>query len=234
MKRKLAILIIALLVVTSLQGALAAVNGVIRTQTANGVVNVRSQGSAKKPVIGSVRNGASVTVLYQGNYWDQVTVNSTGLTGWVYKKYVSIGGGSSSGSSSDHSSVNGTVARVTTRYSSSTVNLRYGAGTGYGVVTALPSGTRLSVTASSGNWYQVYVPSRGVTGYISKNYVTLGLAARTTGNVNLRNGASTDYARQCTIPRGTNITVLSVGSSWSQVSYSGRTGYIYNSYWTYR
>ena len=62
MKRKLAILIIALLVVTSLQGALAAVNGVIRTQTANGVVNVRSQGSAKKPVIGSVRNGASVTV----------------------------------------------------------------------------------------------------------------------------------------------------------------------------
>ena len=56
----------------------------------------------------------------------------------------------------------------------------------------------------------------------------------TTGNVNMRKGAGTDYSRILTIPSGTNITLLSAGNKWSQVSYGGRTGYIHNNYWKYR
>ena len=229
MKRKIAFCLALMIAMMSLgAGALAAT---IKTNTSNGVVNLRSQGSAKKPVIGSVRNGAAVEILYRGNYWDKVRVSATGQEGWVYKKYVSEGGSSSAASVPNGGD---TVARVTTKYSGSSVNVRYGAGTNYAILTSVTAGTRVNVTGSSGNWYQVYIPSKGLTGYISKTYVSLGLAARTTGNVNMRKGAGTDYSRILTIPSGTNITLLSAGNKWSQVSYGGRTGYIHNNYWKYR
>ena len=126
------------------------------------------------------------------------------------------------------------MARVSTKYSGSVVNLRSGAGTGYAVVGGVTPGTRLSVMGSQDNWYQVYVPSKGVTAWISKTYVSLGLAGKTTGDVNLRTGAGTDYSRITVIYKGSKITVLSVGNGWSQVSYNGQTGYISNKYWAYR
>ena len=96
MKRKIALCLALMIAMMSLgAGALAAT---IKTNTSNGVVNLRSQGSAKKPVIGSVRNGAAVEILYRGNYWDKVRVSATGQEGWVYKKYVSEGGSSSAAS----------------------------------------------------------------------------------------------------------------------------------------
>ena len=86
-------------------------------------------------------------------------------------------------SSTDGKSFAGSVASVTTKYASSTVNVRAGAGTNYDAVAAVTRGTRLSVLSTANGWYQVSVPSKGVTGYISASYVSLGLSARTTGNV---------------------------------------------------
>ena len=123
---------------------------------------------------------------------------------------------------------------MTTKYAGSTVNIRAGAGTNYNAIAAVTRGTRLSVLSTANGWYQVSVPSKGVTGYISASYVSLGLSARTTGNVNFRTGAGTGYERISTIAKGSKITVLSVGEKWSQVSYNGKTGYISNAYWSYR
>ena len=235
MKRKLSILIVICLIVAAFSSFAMAdtVTGVIKTPASDGSVNLRSQGSAKYPVIGWAKNGSQVEILYQGNYWHKVKIISTGKVGWASARYVKIGGSSSS-SGSDKSAVSGTVARVSTKYAGSIVNLRAGAGTNYAVVGGVGRGTRLSVLATAGDWYQVYVPSKGVTAYINKAYVALGLAARTTGNVNLRSGAGTDYSRITVIGKGTNITVLSVGGSWSQVSCNGQTGYISNKYLAYR
>ena len=55
-----------------------------------------------------------------------------------------------------------------------------------------------------------------------------------TGDVNLRTGPGTDYARITVIKKGSGLTMLSEGGSWSQVSYGGYTGYISNKYWAYR
>ena len=123
---------------------------------------------------------------------------------------------------------------MTTKYAGSTVNIRAGAGTNYNAIAAVTRGTRLSLLSTANGWYQVSVPSKGVTGYISASYVSLGLSARTTGNVNFRTGAGTGYERIGTIAKGSKITVLSVGEKWSQVSYNGKTGYISNAYWSYR
>ena len=236
MKRKLSFLIVLCLILSSFASFALAESGVIKTPAADGSVNIRSQGSAKYPVIGWAKNGAAVEILYHGNYWHKVRLASSGKVGWVSAKYVKITSSSSGASlaSSDASAVSGTVARVSTKYSGSVVNLRSGAGTGYAVVGGVTPGTRLSVMGSQDNWYQVYVPSKGVTAWISKTYVSLGLAGKTTGDVNLRTGAGTDYSRITVIYKGSKITVLSVGSSWSQVSYNGQTGYISNKYWAYR
>ena len=146
----------------------------------------------------------------------------------------SIGGTANTPSKGDQSAVSGNVASVTTKYAGSTVNIRAGAGTNYNAIAAVTRGTRLSVLSTANGWYQVSVPSKGVTGYISASYVSLGLSARTTGNVNFRTGAGTGYERIGTIAKGSKITVLSVGEKWSQVSYNGKTGYISNAYWSYR
>ncbi len=236
MKRKISILVVLCLLLSAFASFALAdpVTGVIKTPASDGSVNIRSQGGTKYPVIGWAKNGTAVEILYKGNYWHKVKVVSSGKTGWVSAKYVKIGGSSGGSGSSSAPAVTGTVAEVSTKYKNSTVNVRAGASLDAAILTEVGRGTRLSVLSTTGNWYQVYVPSKSLTGYISKTYVKLGLAARNTGNVNLRTGAGKDYSRIGVISKGVNVTGLSVGGSWSQVSYNGQTGYISNKYWAYR
>lgn len=237
MKRKLSFLLVLCLLLTAIPSIASAdvLYGSIKTPAADGSVNIRSEAGVTKPIIGWAKNGAAVEILYRGNSWHKVMVVSSGKVGWVYGRYVKINSStaSSGGVSSDSSSVSGNVASVMTKYPSSTVNIRAGAGTGYAVLAEVRRGTRMSVLGSSDNWYQVYVPSKGVTGYISKNYTSLGLAAKTTGNVNFRTGAGTGYSRIGTIGKGSSVTVLNRGESWSQVSYGGKMGYISNKYYSF-
>ena len=234
MKRKISLLIALCLILSAFASfALAdTVTGYIKTPASDGSVNIRSQGSAKYPIIGWVKNGAQVEILYQGNYWHKVRVLSSGKVGWVYAQYVQIT--SYSPDPAPYVPTDGTMATVTTKYAGSVVNLRTGPGTEYAVVSGARSGASLTVLASQGNWYQVYVPSRGVTAWISRNYVSLGLNAYATGDVNLRTGPGTEYARISVIKKGVPLNVLSQGSNWSQVYCNGQTGYISNKYWAYR
>ncbi len=239
MKRKLSLLIVLCLILSALASSALAdtVTGVIKTPASDGSVNIRSQGSAKYPIIGWAKNGAQVEILYQGNYWHKVRVYSSGKVGWVYAKYVKITGyAPDSGYTPGYDPVPSaaTSGSVSTKYPNSIVNLRAGAGTHYAVLGAVGRGTRLNILSSQDNWFQVYVPSRGITAWISKTYVSMGVGAYATGDVNLRTGPGTDYARITVIKKGSGLTMLSEGGSWSQVSYGGYTGYISNKYWAYR
>ena len=177
------------------------------------------------------RDGSETTI------WHKVRVYSSGKVGWVYAKYVKITGyAPDSGYTPGYDPVpsSATSGSVSTKYPNSIVNLRAGAGTHYAVLGAVGRGTRLNILSSQGNWFQVYVPSRGITAWISKTYVSMGVGAYATGDVNLRTGPGTDYARITVIKKGSGLTMLSEGGSWSQVSYGGYTGYISNKYWAYR
>ena len=236
MKRKISLLIVLCLVLSAFASfALAdTVTGYIRTPAYDGSVNIRSQGSAKYPIIGWAKNGAQVEILYQGNYWHKVRVYASGKVGWVYAKYVQITSYAPDPAPYTPAAADGTAGTVATKYPNSTVNLRTGPGTEYAVVGEVGRGTSLTITGSMGNWYQAYVPAKGVTAWISKNYVSIGLNAFATGDVNLRTGPGKDYARLTVIKKGQAVTVLSQGANWSQVSFGGLTGYISNKYWAYR
>ena len=235
MKRKISLLIVLCLILSAFASSALAdtVMGYIRTNTYDGSVNIRSQGSAKYPIIGWAKNGAQVEILYQGNYWHKVRVISSGKVGWVYAQYVQITSYEPDPAPYAPTAY-GTAGTVATRYANSVVNLRTGPGTEYAVVSGARNGAALTILATQGNWYQVYVPSRGVTAWISRNYVSISLNAFATGDVNLRTGPGTEYARITVIKKGAPLNVLSQGSYWSQVSYSGQTGYISNKYWAYR
>lgn len=233
MKRFLSCMILAaLLLALTVPAALAdAVYGVITTPTTDGSVNLRAKAGVTQSIVGWAKNGDEVEVLYKGNTWHRVRLLKNGLTGWVYGRYLKTT--SSSSASSSSTSVSGTVAQVMTKYPSSTVNLRSGAGSGYGIVARFSRGTKLEILDQSGNWYKVQ--SGNTTGWMSKNYISLGLNARATGRVNLRSGAGTDYTILSTLSSGQSVTVLWVGSFWSKVqTENGLTGYISNRYYSFQ
>lgn len=210
-----------------------ALYGVIKTPTRDGAVNLRAKAGVSQAIIGWAKNGDEVEVLYEGNTWHHVRLIKNGKTGWIYGRYLKITD-SALPSSQAGVKVTGTVAQVTTKYPSSLVNLRYGAGTQYAVVGVCGRGTRMEILDESGSWYKVQIAGSGKEGWISKTYVSLGLPARTTGRVNLRYGAGTGYQVIRTLKNGQDVDVTWVGENWSRVETGNLTGYISNSYYSFR
>ncbi len=117
----LALTFALMLALTSVASA-AVKLGVIRMPTVNGSVNVRS--APAPPVrarLGLPRR--RVIILSAGKYWDNVRVIRTGLTGYVYNRYIVR--------MVDVTTLSnwGSMARIKTKYATSTVCLRSGPGT---------------------------------------------------------------------------------------------------------
>ena len=178
-----------------------------------------------------------VTILQHGSVWVKVRLDKNGNVGYIKNKYIYgySGGGSSGGGSSGGGFIG--YATITTKYSTSAVNVRTGPGTGYGVVTVLPSGAGVTVKSKSGNWYRVSTGT-GYEGYIYKDYLSFGGSgggsysgkAHTTAAVNMRTGPGKDYFKLTVVPAWTYISVLGKSGNWIRTSYGGYTGYIYSGY----
>ena len=205
-----------------------------------GSLKVRSGPGTSYSVAGYVQHGKSISVLSRGDVWSKVRVTATGVTGYIKTKYVFgatagvVVGSSSSGSSPSSGSSSSTstawpssydAATVMTRTAFGTVNVRSGAGTGYSSVAKVSRGDKLAVTGKSGDWYKVQL-ANGKTGYISASYVSFGVSASTTANVNFRKGAGTGYGIIRSLSKGTSVVVHSVSGSWANVTAGGTRGYV--------
>ena len=200
-----------------------------------GSLKVRSGPSTSHSVAGYVQHGQSISVQSRGSTWSKIKVTSTGVSGYIKTKYifgatsgVVVSTGSSSGSSSSTSASMPSsydAASVMTRTALGTVNLRSGAGTGYSSVAKLSRGTKLAVIGKSGDWYKVQT-SGGKVGYISATYVSFGLNASTTANVNFRKGAGTGYGIIRSLSKGSSVVVHSVSGNWANVTAGGTRGYV--------
>lgn len=221
--RVLALSLVLLLALSS--AATAAVKmGVIRMPSGNGSVNVRSGPSTAKAIRGWAFHGDRVIILSAGKSWDNIRVVKTGLTGYVYNRYIV-------------QMVNvttlsdwGAMARIKTRYATSKVCLRTGPGTSYDVDRYLTPANALAVLGKYGNWYEVQLVPSLDTGYVYKKYITNGAYGVTTAAVNLRKTGSSSGTILKSAPAGADIVILKIGSKWSKVTYAGKTGYMYNKY----
>lgn len=187
-------------------------------------LNVRSGPGTNYSVAGWAIDGDEIDLIKIGSSWTKITVLRSGKTGYIRNAYIKdLPKDSQTGSDHPQTSGTATAGRVSGR----SVNLRKGAGTGYGSVGSLVSGTKLKIWGSEGNWYYVTTLS-GKTGWISKTYVKTTYTAVTTARVNMRKTANGALIK--TLASGTTVTVQSLTGNWSKVKSGSSTGYVYSKY----
>ena len=199
-------------------------------------VNVRSGPGTNYTSKTVIASGTSITVTDTSNpEWYAVKL-SNGMTGYIYSIYIELqssSGGSTSG---------GVQAKTTAG-----VNLRRGAGTSFGVIRVVATGTTVTVTeATNAQWYKVKL-SDGTEGYIFTEYLNVisgdidsvkpdeddtpdtsgAVTARTTTDINLRRGPGTTYGVIMVVDENVTVTVTeATNSEWYKVRLSdGTEGY---------
>ena len=213
-------------------------------------VNFRSGPGMNYSSKGVIASGTTVTVTDTSNSeWYAVRL-SNGSTGYIFAQYLKLNSSSSAAATpapTQAPSNDGTVQAKLT----ADVNLRRGAGTNYGVIKVIGTGTTVTVTdASNSQWYKVKL-SDGTEGYLFSEYlkVTSGnidsakpsatptptpapsngtVQAKTTSDLNVRKGPGTSYGIIKVIDMNVTVTVTeATNSSWYKVKLSdGTEGYL--------
>lgn len=128
-------------------------------------LNLRSGPSTGDGVVLVMRSGSAVTLTGQASN-GFVSVDYNGTSGWAYESYLSASGGSGGDSGSG-----ATDSATGTAYTTTSVNLRSGAGTSYSVITVVPSGAAVSLSGSTANNF-VSVTYNGSSGWLYADYVS--------------------------------------------------------------
>ena len=211
-------------------------------------VNFRSGPGTNYSSKGVIASGTTVTVTDRSNsQWYAVRL-ANGSTGYIFAQYLKVTGTSSATPTPTQAPSNdGTVQAKLT----ADVNLRRGAGTNYGVIKVIGTGTTVTVTdASNSQWYKVKL-SDGTEGYLFSEYlkVTSGdinsakpsatpkptpapsngtVQAKTTSDLNVRKGPGTSYGIIKVIDMNVTVTITeATNSSWYKVKLSdGTEGYL--------
>lgn len=215
---------------------------VVSNRNGGAFLNFRAQPDYNAPVLGIFYDGVPLFVASELNGWYCVEIN--GQVGYVRSEYVTVT--DMLGSS--------TVATIKTP-NNTAMNLRYGPGTGYGVVKQFPGDRYVMVLAKGSNWWRVAID--GYTGFMSKDFLVEGLysakdiAAQNGGGsggasyavvnnpkntqaLNLRRSASTGAAVLDKLYNGARLWVDEQGSEWCAVTVqdTGVSGYVMTRYIT--
>lgn len=210
------------------------------TSTTN--VNVRSGPGNSYSVLTVMKSGTTTSKLGASGNWTKVTVN--GKTGYVYNKYLSNTGATSSVQPTAPSTSTSKTVYVT----ASVLNVRSGAGTSHSVIGSLTKGKAANVVGTSGNWYKIKYGSG--YGYISASYTSSKAPSGSTTNtppttsssnaktyystttLNVRSGPGTSYASKGVLSRGQAVSVVDSSSYWYKIKYGSGYGYVGSKYLT--
>lgn len=215
-------------------------------------VALRNGPAASYSSVSTLAKGTKVRVLTHGSAWDYVA-DSSG-TGYVRNSKLS---------KKKPAVTPGTTATPYTAYvvnpNYRSVNVRSGAGKGYGVLAQLKPGTAVTVTQVLSGWSKITTSS--VTGYMMNEFLSKKqpvivepspapeyivetpapassyTAYITSGNgkkVNIRGGAGKGHAVKIQLPVGTEITVLpdSKTAGWLHIQYATVKGYVMSQFVT--
>lgn len=114
----------------------------------------------------------------------------------------------------------------------SNLNLRSAPNTSSSVLGKLKDGSYVTLITKHSNFYYARV-GKSTYGYLHKDYLKT-LASRpavTLDNLNIRSYGSTSATILTTLPKGSNVVILSSSTYWSKVLFNGnQIGYAYNTY----
>ena len=198
-------------------------------------VNLRSGPSLDYSVLMRVTSGTSITVVNDSYEWNYVAVPASGTTVYGYMHDSLI----------DRGAV--TTASVTTKYGGK-VNVRSGPGSSYRSLGSLATGTRVTVLLRGNGFSKI--SGGGLTGYMANNSLTFTASGsggsggtgsvtsttayvnnpRSTQVLNLREAPSQTARSIGQYRNGTQVKVVSYGSTWCEVYVGTRHGYMMTQY----
>lgn len=189
--------------------------------TTTGGMNFRNGPSMDADVIGYVPKGTALTTIYGRNdKW--VNINYNGTKGWISSVYIS---GLDMDSLKDLDDSSKTT---------SDLNLRVGPTTAYGVLTEIPSGTKITITGKIGSWVQTSY--NGQIGFVNSKYVSNVELDKITDlsksyplvntNANLYSKANTSSEVITKLEIGTKVNVLGKNGTFLQVEKEGQKGWV--------
>lgn len=146
-------------------------------QSVSSYAKVRQKAKTSSKVVAKITKGTEVSILdivrQSGKYWYKVkvTYKNKKKTGYIQCKFVNVGGVVTP---NEQQPQDGYVNDKVT----STLNVRQSPSTSSAVLIRIPKGTKVSVLEETGGWYKITVTYEGqtVTGYVVKEYITLGAA----------------------------------------------------------
>ncbi len=222
-------------------------------------VNIRSGPGKSYSILKEVNPGTQVTVIAYGPTWCQIQLGS--ITGYMMSEYLSrnseivtIGPWPAPDIEPDPTdppfqNYDAYIISDNGRK----VNLRNGAGSGFGVITQLPVGTGVTVVQHvNKNWSRIY--ANGTYGYVMSKYLSTTAPSGGSGStgtesissytawikdvdgkkVNVRNGQGTGFGVILQLEAGSKIQVLedSPNTNWTHIKFGGTVGYVQSQYVT--
>lgn len=205
-------------------------------------LNVRTGASTSASRITSIPQGTSVTITGVNGEWYKINVDGSSVSGYVFAEYItktSNSGGSSGGSGGSSNSE--TPADFTGTVNVSSLNVRNAASMSGTRIGGITKGTKVTVTAISGEWYKVKVNGSSLTGYVFAEYITKisdsGSSGGSSGGDNggnspvkevgkvtaeptlrVRSGPGTNYKILGSLATGTSVNILETANGWHKVS----------------
>lgn len=129
----------------------------LKTYTTTANLNLRKMASTSGTILTTIPSGKEVIYLSTYGSWYRVSYNGT--IGYVSSQYVKV-----------TSSSTITPDSTATYYTTANLNLRKMASTSGTILLTIPSGSAVTYLSTYGSWYRVTY--KGVTGYVSSQYVT--------------------------------------------------------------
>ena len=159
MKRFLTVLLAALLIAGLCVPALADFTAkVYNTES----LNIRSGPGTSYAWLGSVKKDGLVRVVGESGGWYKVVAQDSGISGYMSKNFLIA--------VEQNTAQTGTFAVVR---DTDNLNLRSGPGSDYTWLGSAKKGDWVQVDGESGNWYHVTVVDSGLSGYMSKNFLSV-------------------------------------------------------------
>ena len=236
MKRSKFSILVAVALMLCLLLPAAAFADTVSMANSGGSLYLRSGPGRDYKAVGTVHDGDHITVVSYGSIWSKVKTSS-GKTGYIKNLYINDGDGDYAAGTSYFSGY--------TVYTTAKVNMRAGGSTNTSVITTLAKGTKLTAIGKNGSFYLVKT-SDGSQGYVSSSYISKSNSGSSSSSsssssskatktvtasyVNVRAGGGMSYAVLRVLPKGTKVTVLKVGNSWTRIQYGSTVGWIKNTY----
>lgn len=204
-------------------------------------LNVRAGAGTTFSIIGSLRPSQVVKITGESGSWYKINFNEK--VGYVSKDYVKVVNSDIEEPEPSKPDVPSASKQGKVTGISTSLNVRFGAGTNNTIIGSLKPNQTVTITGESGSWYKI--DFNGKVGYVSKQYITItaegnntdggnnsapstivGTVFDITTKLNIRSSASTSGSIIGYLYNGNKVNITGETGNWYKIDVNGKAGYV--------